>query len=83
MLLIRQRRDEYFKEANKLRERGQSTAHLHDPDITDPQRRLHAASSRAALQIGTCLMDQGVHSKLANMLMDYVEGRLDDNIVPK
>ncbi|KAH7123438.1 hypothetical protein B0J13DRAFT_612184 [Dactylonectria estremocensis] len=81
MLLLLERRETYFQEANKLRERGLSTTHLFNSHMKDPRRRLHAMSSKAASKIGDLLIKQASHLDFANLLVDYIAGRLV-NVAP-
>ena len=43
--------------------------------MADPRLRLHAASSRRASQIGRYLINQDSHPNLADLMVDYIEGR--------
>ncbi|KAH6889973.1 hypothetical protein B0T10DRAFT_548470 [Thelonectria olida] len=75
--LLKQRRDEYFEAANGLHEKDESAAHLQDLDATDPHKRNHALSDRAALRVGQHLVSQDSHQEFGRTLVDYLHKRLE------
>lgn len=74
--LLEQRRQAYFDEVDRLRSKGQSTAHLHHVGTTNPRFKQSRLSSKAAEELAPYFIAGGDAQDLADRLVAYVRGVL-------